>query len=142
MLSCTPFLLGEGATVSVQVLNEFVAVARRKLNKSWGEVRRALQILRLFCPGPVPLSIETHERALQIAQRYGYSIVESLIIAAALDSGARTLYSEICTKVRPSTALRFVIRLRSKRIADRDRTLLRGFQPCRPAVVGGLVHTR
>ena len=29
-------LLAAGGTLSVQVLNEFVAVARRKLDKSWG----------------------------------------------------------------------------------------------------------
>ena len=86
-------LLADGGIVSVQVLNEFVAVARRKLNKNWEEVRRALDILRVFCPGPVPLTMETHERALQIAERYGYSIFDSLIIAA-LHSGASTLYSE------------------------------------------------
>jgi predicted nucleic acid-binding protein len=34
-------LLSAGGTLSVQVLNEFVAVSRRKLDKSWGEVRRA-----------------------------------------------------------------------------------------------------
>ena len=34
------FLLAAGGTLSVQVLNEFVNVARRKLNKSWEEVRR------------------------------------------------------------------------------------------------------
>jgi predicted nucleic acid-binding protein len=87
-------LLAEGGTVSVQVLNEFVAVARRKLKKSWVEVHRALEILRVFCPGPVPLTMETHERALQLAERYGYSIFDSLIIAAALHSGASMLYSE------------------------------------------------
>src|ERR1043165_3038234 len=35
-------LLAAGGALSVQVLNEFVAVARRKLAKSWEEVRRAL----------------------------------------------------------------------------------------------------
>jgi len=87
-------LLAAGGTLSVQVLNEFVAVARRKLHKSWKEIRRALDILRAFCPEPVPLTVETHERAVQIAERYGYSIFDSLIIAAALDAGATTLYSE------------------------------------------------
>ena len=87
-------LLATGGSLSVQVLNEFVAVARRKFDKSWEEVRRALDILRVLCPEPVPLTIETHERALQIAERYGYSIFDSLIIAAALRAGARTLYSE------------------------------------------------
>ncbi len=87
-------LLAHGGTLSVQVLNEFVAVTRRKLNKSWEEVRRALNILRVLCPEPVPLTAETHERAMNIAERYGYSIFDSLIIAAAVYSGATTLYSE------------------------------------------------
>src|SRR6266852_5620706 len=52
-------LLAAGGALSVQILNEFVAVARRKLDKSWEEVRRALDILRVFCPEPVPLTIET-----------------------------------------------------------------------------------
>ena len=82
-------LLAAGGALSVQVLNEFVAVARRKLDKSWEEVRRALDILRVFCPEPVPLTVETHERAVHIAERYGYSIFDSLIIAAALHAGAR-----------------------------------------------------
>ena len=87
-------LLGAGGAVSVQVLNEFVAVARRKFDKSWEEVRHALDILRVFCPDPVALTLETHERAVDIAERYGYSIFDSLVIAAALRAGARTLYSE------------------------------------------------
>ena len=53
-----------------------------------------LTVLRVFCPEPAPLTVETHERAVHIAERYGYSIFDSLIIAAALQAGARTLYSE------------------------------------------------
>jgi predicted nucleic acid-binding protein len=87
-------LLAAGGTVSVQVLNEFVAVARRRLDKSWDEIRRALDILRIFCPEPAPLTLETHERAIRIAERYGSSIFDSLIIASALYTGASTLYSE------------------------------------------------
>lgn len=87
-------LLWQGGTVSVQVLNEFVAVSRRKLNRTWKEVHRALDILGVFCPEPVPLTIETHERAVQIAERYSYSIFDSLIIAAALHATASMVYSE------------------------------------------------
>ena len=54
----------------------------------------AFRLLRIFCPEPVPLTVETHERAVHIAERYGYSIFDSLIIAAALHVGASTLYSE------------------------------------------------
>jgi len=87
-------LLAAGGVLSVQVLNEFVAVARRKLDRSWEEIRHALDILRVFCPEPVPLTVETHERAVQIAERYGYSIFDSLIVAAAIYAGASTLYTE------------------------------------------------
>src|SRR5262249_37416573 len=87
-------LLAAGGSLSVQVVNEFVAVARRKLGKSWDEVRRALDILRVFCPEPVPLTVETHERAVHIARAYGYSCFDSLIIAAAVHGGASTLYAE------------------------------------------------
>ena len=65
-------------------------MARRKLDKSWEEVRRALDILRVFCPEPVPLTVETHERAVHIAERHGYSIFDSLIVAAAIHAGAST----------------------------------------------------
>ena len=80
--------------ISVQVLNEFAAVARRKLNKSWEEIRRALGILRVFCPEPAPLTVKTHEAAFEIAERYKYSIYDGLIIAAAIETGSKVLYSE------------------------------------------------
>jgi predicted nucleic acid-binding protein len=87
-------LLSAGGIVSVQVLNEFVAVARRKLDKSWAEIHGALKIIRTLCPDPIPLSVETHERGVQISERYGYSIFDSLAIAAALQADVKTFYSE------------------------------------------------
>ena len=87
-------LLEVGGIISVQILNEFVAVSRRKLGKNWEEIRRALEIIRTLCPDPVPVTIETHDRAVQIAERYGYSIFDSLAIAAALQADAKTLFSE------------------------------------------------
>jgi predicted nucleic acid-binding protein len=87
-------LLAEGGWISVQVLNEFVAVARRKLNMSWEETREALLAIRILCESPTTLSIETHEAALEIAARYGYSIYDALILAAALEADCDTLYTE------------------------------------------------
>jgi len=87
-------LLVKGGVISVQVLNEFAAVARRKLNKSWEELRRAFGILCVFCPEPVPLTVKMHEAASQIAERYKYSIYDGLIIAAALETGCNIVYSE------------------------------------------------
>jgi predicted nucleic acid-binding protein len=87
-------LLAAGGALSVQVLNEFVSVARRKLGRRWEEVRRALNILHTLCPAPVPLTVETHEAALRIAEKHGYGIYDALVIASALEAGCATLYSE------------------------------------------------
>ena len=86
-------LLAAGGVISVQVLNEFAAVASRKLRMSWSEIRDALSSVRAVC-AVHPISAETHERALQIAERYGLSIYDALIVAAALLADCRTLYTE------------------------------------------------
>lgn len=87
-------LLAEGGWISVQVLNEFAAVARRKLNMSWEEIDDALTAARTLCEAPIPLSIEIHEAAMKIAARYGYHIFDALMIAAASAADCDTLYSE------------------------------------------------
>ena len=87
-------LLANGGIVSVQVLNEFVSVARRKLRMSWKDLAKALDAIRVLCPGIVPITIETHERALRIARRYRYEIYDALIAASALEAHCVILYSE------------------------------------------------
>jgi predicted nucleic acid-binding protein len=87
-------LLEQGAQLNVQVLNEFVNVAFRKLRMLWDEIRDALRIMRIFA-GPIhPLTTAIHEAGIAIAERYRYRIYDALIIAAAVDAGCRTLYSE------------------------------------------------
>ena len=86
-------LLAGNGTISVQVLNEFASVALRKLRMSWPEIREVLTQLRAVC-AVEPLTIETHERALRLSERYGLSLYDALIAAAALIAGCRTLYSE------------------------------------------------
>jgi predicted nucleic acid-binding protein len=85
--------LAAGATISVQVLNEFAAVALRKLGMTVAEVRDALEPIMTICE-VLPVTVETHQRGLQITERYRFSIYDALIIAAALDSGCTTLYTE------------------------------------------------
>jgi predicted nucleic acid-binding protein len=86
-------LLAVGGTISVQVLNEFVAVASRKLRMSWVEIREVLAQIRAIC-AVVPITIETHERAFRVAERYGLSIYDALIVSAALLAGCKTIHSE------------------------------------------------
>jgi predicted nucleic acid-binding protein len=87
-------LLASGGIISVQALNEFVSVARRKLDMSWKEVKEFLDLICILCPKPVPISFDTHRVALAIAQKYGYSIYDALVASAALGAGCKTLYSE------------------------------------------------
>jgi predicted nucleic acid-binding protein len=86
-------LLAMGGTISVQVLNEFAAVASRKLRMSLIEIREVLAQIRVVC-AVEPITIETHERALRILERYGFSIYDALIVSAALLAGCKTLHSE------------------------------------------------
>ncbi len=87
-------ILATGGIISVQVLNELTAVMRRKLKMSWKEIAEALEAVRVLCPTISPLTLETHETALQIAERYGYQIFDSSIIASADAAKCKTLYSE------------------------------------------------
>jgi predicted nucleic acid-binding protein len=86
-------LLAGGGTISTQVLNEFASVARRKLHMSWEEIREILSQVRTVC-AVEPLSVETHDQAVQLAHKHGFSFYDALIVAAALLAGCRTLHSE------------------------------------------------
>lgn len=85
--------LAAGATISVQVLNEFAAVALRKLGMTVAEVREVLAPIMTICK-VLPITVETHKRGLRIAERYRFAVYDALIIAAALDAGCSTLYTE------------------------------------------------
>jgi predicted nucleic acid-binding protein len=86
-------LLSERGVISVQVLNEFAAVALRKLRMPLIEVREILDTIRCVCDIE-PITVETHERGLAICERYGFSLYDSMLVAAALISGVGILYSE------------------------------------------------
>jgi predicted nucleic acid-binding protein len=86
-------LIEAGGMVSVQVLNEFVAVATRKLQMKIRDIREILETVRRLCE-VMPLDIETHDRALDLAERYRFSIYDALIVAAALRAECATLWTE------------------------------------------------
>jgi predicted nucleic acid-binding protein len=87
-------LLIAGGVVGVQILNEFTAVARRKLQMPWAEVAEAVQAFLVLCPSPIPVTLEIHEAARAIAEKLGCNIYDALVVAAALDAGCDVLYSE------------------------------------------------
>lgn len=87
-------LLAEGCVVGVQNLNEFAAIATRKIRMGWEEILEALGAILVLCGPPIALTLDIHTNALKIAQRHDYHIFDLLIIAAAVEAGCRTLYSE------------------------------------------------
>jgi predicted nucleic acid-binding protein len=86
-------LLSARGVVSVQVLNEFAVVALRKLKMPMSDVREILDTIRAVC-AVEPLTIETHDRGLAVCERYRFSLYDSMLVAAALISGAKVIYSE------------------------------------------------
>jgi predicted nucleic acid-binding protein len=86
-------LLQTGGAVSVQVLNEFAAVAARKLRMTIAEIRFVLDAIRLVCD-VVPVDLEIHDRALELAERYRLAIYDALIVAAAIGANCTTLWTE------------------------------------------------
>ena len=90
---CAEALIAGGGTVSVQVLNEFAAVALRKLAMGVREIREVLGVVRAVCL-IAPLSVATHERALDLVARVSLSFYDALIVAAAQEAQCGILYSE------------------------------------------------
>jgi predicted nucleic acid-binding protein len=92
--SCAEALLAAGGVVSVQVLNEFVNVSRRKLRREWAEIEDALRVLRTILDPPIPLTIKLHDTAVWLARDHGFPFYDSLIISVAIRAGCGILYSE------------------------------------------------
>jgi predicted nucleic acid-binding protein len=86
-------IIASGGSISVQVLNELASVARRKMQLSWTETHAFLDTIRRLL-AIRPLTVQMHETGLAVAQRYGLSIYDAMIVAAALDAGCDTLWSE------------------------------------------------
>ncbi|MDB5967815.1 MAG: hypothetical protein JWQ90_265 [Hydrocarboniphaga sp.] len=85
--------LARSHVLSVQVLNEFANVVRRKKLLSPAEVREIELQLRQTLE-IMPITLDLHESALDVSERYGFSFYDSLIVASALQSGCDTLYTE------------------------------------------------
>jgi len=86
-------LLAHRGIISVQVLNEFTVVALRKAGLPLLDIKEILDTVRAVCTVE-PLTATTHDRGMEICERYKFSFYDSVIVAAALIVGAKVLYSE------------------------------------------------
>ncbi len=86
-------VIAAGGAISVQVLNEITNVARRKMRMSWTETHSFLATLRSLLTVH-PVTLQTHETGLEIAERFMMSTYDAMIAAAAIHAGCGTLWSE------------------------------------------------
>ena len=86
-------LIAQNAVISTQVLQELTNTLHRKMRVDYSIVRPILQECIKNCELKTNSS-DTVFLALDIAERYGFSFYDSLIVAAALESKCTTLYSE------------------------------------------------
>ena len=86
-------LLRQEHTISVQVLNEFVRVARKKLKIEWAMVDEVLASAMEYCT-VVPLTLEVQVRAVEICKNHLINIYDANIIAAAELANCDILYTE------------------------------------------------
>lgn len=86
-------LLAQDAVISVQVLNEFANVLRKKRHMPWPDIAALSAMLLSVCEVH-NLSARTHQAALALVQRYNLSLYDANIVAAAGLSGCAVLCSE------------------------------------------------
>lgn len=86
-------LLEAGGVISVQVLNEVTSVCLRKLKMPWQEVDALLLAVKAACE-VLPLTLASHEKAVELAKRFQLSFYDANIVACAILSSAPVLLSE------------------------------------------------
>ena len=91
--NCCEEIVEQGGVISVQVLNECVNVMLKKLTMARPEIDEFLAVIKSISD-IVPLSVEVHEGALELLDRYQLSWYDALIVSAAIESDCETLWSE------------------------------------------------
>ena len=90
---CAETFVAAGGVISVQVLNEFASVASRTLGMSWPEIREILDTIRAVCRVE-PVAPDTHDLGLALAERYGFTIYDAMILASAQLADCRVVFTE------------------------------------------------
>jgi predicted nucleic acid-binding protein len=87
-------LFAGGGKLSVQVLNEFTAVSRRKQQRDWREIAEAVSDVLTMVDPPLALTLDLHATARALSEGHRLSFYDALIVAAAIEAGCDTLFSE------------------------------------------------
>lgn len=87
-------LVASGGVIALQSLNEFVNVARRKLEFDWPAVHHAIASLLGVCRLHEVTRLQTQQRALSLAERYQINVHDAMLLSIALEAGCDAFISE------------------------------------------------
>nr|WP_249810978.1 PIN domain-containing protein [Bradyrhizobium sp. 149] len=87
-------LIDQGGTISVQVLNELANVLRKKQGISWRDIELVFDDIDNALDPAFALTAKISRAALALARDDGFAFYDALIVAAAIEAGCDTLYSE------------------------------------------------
>lgn len=87
-------LFAGGGKLSVQVLNEFTAVSRRKQRRDWHEIAEAISDALALVDPPLALTLDLHAAARALAEDHRLSFYDALVVATAIEAGCNILYTE------------------------------------------------
>ena len=91
---CSRLWSEQTGVLSIQVLQEFFVTVTRKLKTPIARAQ-AREVVRTYAPWVIsPTTPETILRATELSEAAGIDFWDALIVAAAEQSGAETLYSE------------------------------------------------
>lgn len=86
-------LIDGGGVISVQVLTEVTDVARRKFRMPWHVLHELLDGMKENLV-VTPVSVSTHDLGLKLSERHHFRVYDAQLIAAALQAGCTTFWSE------------------------------------------------
>ncbi|MDZ4791015.1 MAG: PIN domain-containing protein [Hyphomicrobiales bacterium] len=87
-------VMSRGGVISVQILNEYANVCRRKLMLDWPVIEDRIRAICEALPEVVPLTFDHHVKAVALARNHSFAIYDALLIACALSAGCTRLITE------------------------------------------------
>lgn len=87
-------ILENRPVISVQVLNEFTNIARKKFRFEWLQIDLAIARICRISDEIVPLTVALHDDGRRLSTQYRLSVYDGFIVAAALSAGCDILYTE------------------------------------------------
>ena len=89
----TDIIENHDCLTSTQVLSEVSNVLTKKFNMPIHEVKQIISAINENCIISI-VDYDTVQKALDLKERYAYSYYDSLILAAAIESGCKKIFSE------------------------------------------------